>query len=300
VGARVRVDRRTNRLYLDLHVRGRRRRVFSELAATRKNAEILTAKAEAIERELFLGTFDVERHFPRARTRPITVQQIYEEWSRKKATEVTALTMNGYRETIEQKILPFWGPKRLDTLTPVLFDRFKAELQEQKLAPRSVNIILMRLRQMLRLAHDRGYVGPDFSRWVVLARDVRPAIAPLNFDDKARLLKALPLRWRSYFEVAFGTGLRPSEQIALTWERVDWQRKVIEIRTGWREGRPTGLKTAASHRDVDLLPTVAKALQAQRVVAAESELVFPNRFGKHINLATFGAACGSQRSRRRG
>ncbi len=71
--------------------------------------KILEAKAETIEREVFLGTLDLERHFPRQRTRPVTVREIYEEWTRKKVTEVTPLTMKAYRETIEQKILPFWG-----------------------------------------------------------------------------------------------------------------------------------------------------------------------------------------------
>lgn len=115
---------------------------------------------------MFLGTFDFERHFPRTRTRPVTIRELYEEWTRK-----------GYRETIAQKVLPFWAAKRLDAMTPVLFDRFKAELLDQKLAPRTVNIILMRLRQMLRLAHERGYAGEDLVRWVVLVKDGRPAIA---------------------------------------------------------------------------------------------------------------------------
>jgi len=214
----------------------------------------------------------------------VTVREVYEEWTRKKATEVTPLTMKAYRETIEQKILPFWGPKRLDAATPVLFDRFKADLLEQKLAPRTVNIVLTRLRQMLRLAHDRGYVAADLSRWVVLVRDSRPAIVPLSFKEKAEFLGAVPLRYRPYFEVAFGTGLRPSEQLALTWDRIDWERGVIEVRAGWREGQSTRLKTATSQRDVDILPSVRKALERQRVIAGGSELVFPNRFGNHMNL----------------
>ena len=61
---------------------------------------------------------------------------------------------------------------------------------------------------------------------------------------------------------------------ALTWHRIDWPRKVIEVRAGWREGQPTRLKTAASQRDIDLLPSVRKALETQRVVAGGSELVF--------------------------
>jgi integrase len=284
MGAKVRVDPRTNRLYLDLHIRGRRKRVFSELPATPMNVRVLKAKVETIEREVFLGTFDFERHFPRSRTRPVTVRELYAEWTRKKATEVTPLTMKGYRETIEQKVLPFWGGKRLDALTPVAFDRFKVELQEQKLAPRTVNIVLTRLRQVLCVAVERGYVGEDLSRWVVLVKDSRPAIAPLSFEEKAACLDALPLRYRPYFEVSFGTGLRPSEQLALTWDRIDWDRNVIEVRSGWREGQPTHLKTAASNRDVDILPPVRKALEAQRLVAGGSDLVFPNRFGKHMNL----------------
>ena len=284
MGAKVRVDPRTNRLLLDVHLRGRRTRVFSELPATPRNLKILEAKAETIEREAFLGTLDLDRHFPRVRTRPVTVRELYEEWTRKKATEVTPLTMKGYRETIERKILPFWGSKHLDALTPVVFDRFKAKLQEQKLAPRTVNIILTRLRQMLCLAHEREYVAENLSRWVVLVKDSRPAIAPLSFEEKAELLRAVPLRYRPYFEIAFGTGLRPSEQIALTWDRIDWERNVIEVRAGWREGQSTRLKTAASQRDVNLVPSVRKALEGQRMIAGGSELVFPNRFGKHMNL----------------
>jgi integrase len=91
------------------------------------------------------------------------------------------------------------------------------------------------------------------------------------------------IRWRPYFKVAFGTGLLPSEQIALRWERIDWQRNVIQIVEGWREGQLTALKVASAHREVDILPPVRKALERQRLVAGGSELVFPNSRGTHIN-----------------
>ena len=93
---------------------------------------------------------------------------------------------------------------------------------------------------------------------------------------------------------AFGTGLRPSEQIALRWERIDWERNVIQIVEGWREGQLTALKVASAHREVDLLPAVRKALERQRLVAGGSELVFPN------SRTTCVAASSIPRSRRRG
>jgi len=128
MGARVRVDRRTNRLFLDLHIGGRRKRVFSELPATPKNIEILQAKAEAIDREAFLGTLDLARHFPeRAPKRP-TVADLWEEWRKKKANDVTPLTMHWYEKAAKVRLLPFWGKLRLDAIEPRHFDEFKARL----------------------------------------------------------------------------------------------------------------------------------------------------------------------------
>jgi len=79
------------------------------------------------------------------------------EWEKKKANEVSPLTLEWYREIAEKKILPVWGTKRLADFSHTGFDAFKAGLLEQKLAPRTVNIVLMRLREMLRLAHQREY-----------------------------------------------------------------------------------------------------------------------------------------------
>jgi integrase len=285
VGARVRVEPKTARLYLDLHVQGQRRKITSHLPDTPRNRKILEAKAETIEREVFLGTFDIERHFPTRKTTPVTFKELYEEWKKKKANEVSPLTIEWYQQTVEGKILPFWGPKRLADFSHAGFDTFKAGLLEQKLAPRTVNIALMRLRQLLRMAHQRGYLAEDRSPWVVKVRDSRPEIFPLSFEEKHSFIETLPIRWKPYFLVAFGTGLRPSEQIALKQEAIDWERNKIIVREGWRQGQRTRLKTRASAREVDMLPPVRKALEAQRVVSAKSELVFPNIRGKHINIA---------------
>ncbi len=96
MGARVRIDPRTERLYLDLHIKGKRRRVFSGLPDTAKNREILEAKAETIEREVFLGTYDPQKHFPTDDRSRMTVRQLYDEWRRKKASDVAPLTLAWY------------------------------------------------------------------------------------------------------------------------------------------------------------------------------------------------------------
>src|SRR5437867_12993514 len=94
MGAKVRVDPRTNNLYLDLHYRGRRHRFFAELPHTPKNRTIVEAKAEAIDREMFLGIFDPARHFPKAaETRRIPFRRLYEEWQKKKVKRSVTLAV---------------------------------------------------------------------------------------------------------------------------------------------------------------------------------------------------------------
>jgi integrase len=85
-------------------------------------------------------------------------------------------------------------------------------------------------------------------------------------------------KWVRFYTVAFGTGLRPSEQYALQWEHVDFQRKLLLIRQGFVKDRMTILKTAGSRRDVEILPHVEDALRTHSE-AAHGEFVFSNEVG---------------------
>ncbi|MGE3541625.1 MAG: hypothetical protein AB7N91_29875 [Candidatus Tectimicrobiota bacterium] len=77
-------------------------------------------------------------------------------------------------------------------------------------------------------------------------------------------------QWVQFYTVAFGTGLRPSEQYALQWEHVDFPRRLLHIRQGYVKGQVTTLKTAGSHRDAEILPHVEEALRAQHNTAHAS------------------------------
>ena len=69
----------------------------------------------------------------------------------------------------------------------------------------------------------------------------------------------------AYFTVAFYTGMRPEELIALRWEDIDWRHaiaRVQRVRTS-RGSERDGSKTHAE-RDVDLVPEVIAALKAMK------------------------------------
>jgi integrase len=91
---------------------------------------------------------------------------------------------------------------------------------------------------------------------------------PLTMDEVELVLVDLATRvdpqTANYFEVAFFTGLRPSEQIALHW--IDYARKEGRLRVHrarvWGKDKPR-TKTHQA-RDIELLDQAAAAIERQR------------------------------------
>jgi integrase len=91
-------------------------------------------------------------------------------------------------------------------------------------------------------------------------------------DEIATFLAACPPWWRPYFAVAFGTGMRPNEEIALKRGDVDWRRGSVRIRAGRYRGVESSPKTENSIRDVEMLPMVVDALKRQFAQQAAQRL----------------------------
>src|SRR5947199_10725892 len=84
---------------------------------------------------------------------------------------------------------------------------------------RRANIILDVLRQVLDRAVLRGWLTRNPARAVSKLREDRAPIDPFSFDEvKTPLEKRFrTLKEQRYFTVAFFTGFRPIELIAVEW-----------------------------------------------------------------------------------
>ncbi|MFP6295121.1 tyrosine-type recombinase/integrase [Helicobacter pylori] len=89
------------------------------------------------------------------------------------------------------------------------------------------------------------------------------AIDPFSLEEVKTLLENAPsLRLKAFLMVAFFTGMRTGEQLALTWEDIDFNEKKIVINKSLNElGQITSPKNKPSIREVDLLETVEKILK---------------------------------------
>ncbi|QQW91766.1 site-specific integrase [Helicobacter pylori] len=89
------------------------------------------------------------------------------------------------------------------------------------------------------------------------------AIEPFNLEEVKTLIENAPtLHLKAFLVVAFFTGARTGEQLALQWEDIDFKEKTITINKSLNElGQITSPKNKPSIREVDLLEPVEKILK---------------------------------------
>jgi len=198
----------------------------------------LEKEAQIIATEMELDKFDYLRHFPNGSRKHLFIgrpdgaisfeRYATEVWLPHMQTKLRESTLKDYESILTVSVLPLIGevklkdirPEHIDQLTNML--RKREGIKAKTLSRRRMNIILIRVRQALDLAHEQGYIAKNPHGWIHLQQERRPPIDPLAFEEKERFLahlpepaygfrKACPDFWQRCFIVAFDTGLRPSE-----------------------------------------------------------------------------------------
>ncbi len=99
------------------------------------------------------------------------------------------------------------------------------------------------------------------------------AIVPFSLEEVKTLIENAPsLRLKAFLMVAFFTGMRTGEQLALTWEDIDFNEKKIVINKSLNElGQITSPKNKPSIREIDLLEPVGKILKELQASEPENK-----------------------------
>ncbi|WRC03724.1 site-specific integrase [Helicobacter pylori] len=120
------------------------------------------------------------------------------------------------------------------------------------------------LKSFLEFCEAEGFLekSPYFAITLKNAQEAK-AIEPFSLEEVKTLLENAPsLRLKAFLMVAFFTGMRTGEQLALMWEDIDFNEKTIVINKSLNElGTITTPKNKPSIREVDLLEPVEKILK---------------------------------------
>lgn len=193
-------------------------------------------------------------------------------------------------------LVPFFGSKRLDEITPEQIEKYKAKKRSEKLSDVTINIHLTSLARCLRIAQEWGKLK-DFPKLV----KIKTSQSPVDFlqpNDSEVLLEHTRVNephWYEMILVALRTGMRRGELIALQWPDVDFIRRKITVRSSM--GRFTIGSTKSNRiRHVPMTPEVLSVLAAKQ---RQKGFVFTSSSGgavarntMHQNLKRIGGQLG--------
>jgi integrase len=206
------------------------------------------------------------------------------KWIKVHEKKLQPSTLKDYRSIMNFHVLPYFGNWFIDTIKPIDVEEFIATL---KCSSKRINNILVPLRSLFKMAKKNDFVKRNIMQDVENLPVEHPHIYPLSMDEVVLFLEKVSPHYRNFFVVAFFTGMRLGEQVALKWRSIDWDNKKIlvrESRVMGIEGRP---KTRGSYRDIAMLPVVEEALRDQyKKQTCKSKYVFLNTEGNPIDGET--------------
>ncbi|MCB0868726.1 MAG: site-specific integrase, partial [Solirubrobacterales bacterium] len=202
---------------------------------------------------------NIDRGTLRAPT-PTTLREAAEVWlagiesgaiKNRDGNRFKPATLRGYRQSLEDYILPVLGGERFAQVTTAdiqeLIDRWEGEGQE----PATTRNAIKPLQSLYRRARSRGTVATNPTTDLELpsptpkkAEIVSPAVAD-------HLVDLAPVEDRAIWAAAVYAGLRYGELRALRWNAVDLAGGFIQVRESWDpKAGPITPKTKTSIRKV--------------------------------------------------
>ena len=222
----------------------------------------------------------------------ITLRSYAESW-RGAQVQHRASTATQVESHLRNHVYPAFGDRPIASIRPSEVQAWVKERSEH-LAPATLEVAYRYLVSIMRAAVDDRVITRNPCVRIKLPKIERAIVVPLTVDEVERLHDAMPARLRAAVTVAAGTGLRVSEILGLTVDRVDFLRRSLRVDRqlvmapgqGPTFGPP---KTAASVRTVPLPSVVGEALAAH-IAAYPSGghgLIFTSVAGQPLRRSTF-------------
>lgn len=207
-------------------------------------------------------------------------------------------TRDCYGSLIRIHLLPYFGQRRLRSITPADISRFLERLQP-KVSANTLQSFYGLLRLMFDLAYqydliDSNPVRPRLHR----PESVKVEKPTLSAEEIRKLLEVMTDEQERLFTLIVAvTGMRLGETLALRWTDFDAVKCELQINHTLYRGELKQPKTESSRRPLRLVPSVAELLVSHRERSkfqAATDFIFcradgsplsPPRMREHLHRA---------------
>lgn len=250
---------------ISFQYKGQRCREVIKLPPTKKNLAYASALRSEILRKIELGTFKYAEYFPESGkvdkpTSP-TFFEVAKTWIDGQS-HLAFSTEKEYRAMLNRYWIPALGNMQIRDINT---SKLLAVIAKQTWSMKTRNNAMGPLKNVFDLAHMDGIIDSNPAARIKNAKTQKPEPDPLTLEETNLVLEWMSRtpEWQNYFEVAFFTGLRTSELIALTWGDVDFHNKTIRVQRAKVRNLTKGTKTSTI-RDIELSSRAISALTRQK------------------------------------
>lgn len=282
----------STRIQLYFRYRLQRCRPTLEMKPTPANLEYARRLVKDIEERIRHDRFDLAKEFPaykglarfgHAPGAPAAPKSfdLYADLFLAAKGKMSPSTIRGYRKILDGHWRTWFGERPIASVLP---SEVKVKLAAMTAGRKTHNNVLDVGRQVFALAFADGVIQSNPMAGIAFLELPDPEPDPFTLDEVDLILPALEKRWgaevRDYFEFAFFSGLRPSEQIELAWPDVDLPQRAVKITRARVVGTVKDTKTY-ENRYLELHSRAYAALERQRVrTQLAGGYVFLNPFTK--------------------
>lgn len=273
-GLKMKIKSRNNKLYLHFSHKGQLVRKSMNMDDTPKNrTKLQKIIIPELEDKLVMGEFFKNKQIP-------TVNEFAEISFSLHKSKRKELTQISYKKMYDLHIAPIFGNRHLSDIKRSELLKWQNELSETR-AFRTVKTIRTVFMTILEDAFKDELIEKNPLKLVAVptGADVMKK-QPFSLDEIYTILDNAPKSMKAFFAIGFFTGMRTGEIIALKWNDINFEKKIIEVRRSIRQGRETVPKTLSSIRDVDILDVLEPYLLAHKKLSkANSLYVFETYLG---------------------
>lgn len=258
------------------------RRVYETTGEKPSNAGLDRAAKlrDEVIRAIEFDRFNYAEYFPdspRAQSSGgATFYDFAKKFIAKKETEISETTVGEYRKVLNYYWLPRFGANSISGIGTGDVQDAIFDLDLGQVTGKTFNNILTPLRGVFSVAVDYGVIKANPCDRIRNKKHQSPPPDPLEVDEMYAVLEAVRSDWLTYFQVAFGTGMRPSELIALRWGDIDFRQQTITVQRGFVRHITKDTKTHRA-RNVRLNALSMAGLKAQKTATfVGGDIVFTN------------------------
>jgi integrase len=183
--------------------------------------------------------------------------------------------INGKRSLVRaersvEHLKTFFEGARVTNITSPAIQKYIEKRIEQKAANASINRELAALKRMLNLGARQTPPKVDRVPFIPMLQENNVRKGFFEHGDFLKLRDAMPDHLKGFVTFAYKTGWRLSEITGLTWDKVDFNQRVVRLDPGETKNNEA--------RTVSMDDEVLEILQRQKELRGKSGTVLPNVF----------------------